>query len=243
MVRALRAIGMFCGCALTTSVIGGDLTPPAGPIAETDRVTLNAQDITLPYNINTPGSYVLTSDLIATGGGPVIRVSVGNVTIDLNGFSIDGNSLAQQGVYVNAVVDSVVVKDGTVLNCTSYGIDIRSATGGRVENVVSHSNFVGIGIGKSSVLRNSLAHNNSQLGMACLDNSLIENCISDGAGNSGGILVGLNSIVRSCNSLNSASDGYLLQAGATAIDCVATSNTESGFRMEKETSLSGCVAR
>ena len=47
---------------------------------------------TFPVTISEPGSYILTSDLMTSG--PMIDITVGNVTLDLNGFTLSnsGNS-------------------------------------------------------------------------------------------------------------------------------------------------------
>jgi len=47
-----------------------------------------------PFIINQPGSYRLTSDLVQpTLTTDVIRISVDNVNLDLNGFSITGSNV------------------------------------------------------------------------------------------------------------------------------------------------------
>lgn len=70
----------------------GELNPPPGAIAATDRTTINGQGLTLPYTITESGSYVLTSNLVAPADytGNAIEILASNVTLDLNGFSIIG---------------------------------------------------------------------------------------------------------------------------------------------------------
>ena len=71
----------------------------------------------LPYTIDSPGSYYLTEDLTASGDG--IIVTVDDVTIDLNGFSLKGGT--GDGIHLEEC-SNIEIRNGTVRNFVGNGI-------------------------------------------------------------------------------------------------------------------------
>ena len=99
---------LVAAAVVTVAWVGaGDLNPPPGPIMSTNRVQLNSQAITLPHTINQGGSYVLTSDLIASGPGSAgIEIGASDVSLDLNGFGVlgvgsGGSGIVASGAFTN----------------------------------------------------------------------------------------------------------------------------------------------
>ena len=74
-------IGAAGGLLLAYSVQAGNLNPPPGPIQATDRIRLDAQQISLPHTISQPGSYVLTSNFVATIASSGFRIDSDDVTL------------------------------------------------------------------------------------------------------------------------------------------------------------------
>src|SRR5438034_6089887 len=78
----------------------GGLTPP-GPPAPTMKSLAQIEPRTpissAPYIITNSGSYYLTTNLYAASGDG-ITISANNVTVDLNGFALTGNS-SSSGIY------------------------------------------------------------------------------------------------------------------------------------------------
>jgi hypothetical protein len=71
--------------------------------------------------INKPGSYVLLGDLTATAVDP-IRILSGDVTIDLNGFTVtaqDGTT-GIDGSAFNGVSGDIVIRNGRIVSTTTY---------------------------------------------------------------------------------------------------------------------------
>src|SRR6187397_293339 len=95
------AAALVVACGL---LFAGPMDPPAGPVTSTyktltevePRTAINAVntpgDAQNVFRITQPGSYYLTGNVIAAGGKHGITVTVSNVTIDLNGFALDGSS-------------------------------------------------------------------------------------------------------------------------------------------------------
>jgi hypothetical protein len=98
---------------------------------------------TLPFTIDTPGSYYLGRNLSASGTGISIALGVSHVTLDLMGFSITGSGFGN-GIQIHNS-KNVEIRNGTVTGFT-YGIiaDGHSALAHRIINVRSVGNTYGI---------------------------------------------------------------------------------------------------
>jgi hypothetical protein len=164
-----------------------------------------------PYTITTQGSYVLTSNLQVTGGGNGIEVQTPNVTIDLNGFTMDGNFGGLTGI--NTGNPGLTVRNGTITGFGGNGIvstfgplnvfQVRvgmnqgvGIVGNRclIAESVVESNFVG-GIQAS---RCRIENNNVQdswgIGISGDDNVIVHNNVMENQ--AGGIFTTSNSTIQ-----------------------------------------------
>lgn len=73
-----------------------------------------------PLTISASGSYRLDSNLSVSRANSAIIVTAPNVTIDLNGFWIDGQRVGVAGI--NATAGSLTVKNGTITRFANDGI-------------------------------------------------------------------------------------------------------------------------
>jgi hypothetical protein len=117
-----------------------------------------------PYPITQSGSYRLTGNLILPAGNPnnnAIEVSAPNVTIDLNGYTIQGTgNCTQSGTSVSCVTSSnagisslatsgvLVVRNGIV---RGFGTGISIPGTGIVESVRVSNSKTGIRIGTNQI--------------------------------------------------------------------------------------------
>ena len=118
---------------LSAFALAGDLNPPPGPVAETmktlvevePRIAINAEntpgDATATFRITQSGSYYLTERFDSSDGLDGILVLANNVTIDLNGFDIFGDTDGEPGSpSANGIdaslADGVWIRNGRIWN-------------------------------------------------------------------------------------------------------------------------------
>lgn len=140
-----------------------------------------------PITLSQPGSYRLAGNL--TIGDPfvnVIEIRASNVTIDLNGFTIQGPnvcslavdgtvtcSLPGSGAGVRAIPTSpiassaVTVTNGTIRGMSGPAVDLVSAatTGSRIVGLAAVGNAYGIYASTLALVQNNVVHTNQGSGV------------------------------------------------------------------------------
>ncbi len=234
--------------AVTAVTFAGQLEPP-GPVAPTDRLTLNGQQVAPPHTITEPGSYVLTSDIrdcLPCDDAPTdgIIIDASDVTLDLNGFAIvgaPGNSLS--GVVVQAGRSNVVITNGVVRDWDDDGIDAESAPGARIEQVrVSNNGGDGIVVSGGGIVRSCTASDNGGQGIVAGPASVITHCTATGNGADGIVAIPTavprGSTISHCGSSGNGGAGIIAGDGTTITDCAVSVNGSHGI----STGL-GCTIR
>ncbi len=245
-----NTILMVTAVMSTVPVHAGQLSPPTGSIAPTNRVQLDAQFISLPYTITQSGSYVLTSNLTGVSGQPGIQVSADNVTIDLNGFTLQGVSGSGAGIVSSTSPQhNVAILNGMIVNWAGHGIDLTNSSQSRIERVTVKGNG-GHGIlggGQNGIIRGCIARGNVDRGIVVPNVSgngsvgLVEGCVAAANGN-GGILVWAGAVVSNCSALDNTGIGIIANnPGATIVNCTATNNTLIGISANGS-SIRGCTS-
>lgn len=139
-----------------TLVLAGPLSPPSGPIASTyktlaevePRIAINATntpgDALNSFIISQPGSYYLTGNITGVSGKSGIKITASNVTLDLNGFTLQGVSGSQYGILALVFPNNCTVRNGTVNGWDQSGVTISSPGGaGRgsiIESIHAYGN-------------------------------------------------------------------------------------------------------
>jgi len=140
----LKAFLLLSACQLfsVSAFAQGSLTPPGAPtptMKSLDEIDAKLEKRTpissAPFTINTSGSYYLTANLTVTTGSAV-TITVDDVTLDLNGFTISSTAspASGTGVLISGVHRNVSVKHGNIRGTTTVSAGVFT-TGGFVSGV------------------------------------------------------------------------------------------------------------
>ncbi len=125
----------------------GSLTPPGAPaptMKTLDQIEPRTPISTVPFSINTSGSYYLTGNLaVGTGGSNAITINADHVTLDLNGFTLSSTAspASGSGVFLSGPRTNVAIKNGNIRGTTTVSAGVFT-TGG-----FSNGIFQGTGSG------------------------------------------------------------------------------------------------
>ncbi len=242
-----RARAGFASLALTITAavaVAGPLTPPPGPVAPTQKTLQQVEPRTpvsaetTPGNENAvfiitqPGSYYLTANVVGASGKDGVRILADHVTLDLNGFTLQGVPGSGSGVTSDGLADNITIRDGVVIGWGVSGVDLMAnagfAAGAIVEHVQSISNGNrGISVGTDAIIRACIARGNGADGIRARSFT----------GSLG------HAVIESCEASSNGSVGILAAAGSVVLNCVATSNLGGGIAVLSDSLVSGCVAR
>lgn len=237
----------------TYLVAQGPLDPPSGvpspgmktlqevfdEVKDLDQIEPRTPISSLPFTIDVPGSYYLTGNLTTEGVG--ISITSSKVSLDLNGFTLEGTGSGSHyaGIKAERAANSLTgleIKNGIIIgfgNC----IEFRSVSGSSITNVhcsgSSRSSLQLNGNG-SRCSGNSISHcqisNSGNYGISlssaapgeCSGNTiahcLVTDCVNGGIGlfsgtgqTSGNVIA--NNVVRNITSTQETASGIRL-AGA-----------------------------
>jgi hypothetical protein len=142
---ALVGTLLVLGAAIFTvarGVSGGPLEPPGVPapsqsiIEPRTPISQPASAAGFPIVINQPGSYYLTQNITGVAGKNGIEIPSGEVTLDLNGFTLTGVPGSGDGINVTGGgVANVRVRNGTIQGWGDDGIEGPSVFYARYEDL------------------------------------------------------------------------------------------------------------
>jgi hypothetical protein len=206
-----------------------------------------------PVVITQSGSYRLTGDLFVSGANlGVIVITVEDVTLDLNGFTIRclyfinpcaGNG---SGVGIEAGSQSnVAIRNGTVRDMGATGLRLRGDDS-RVDDVRAISNGQkGIVVGPHGVVRGSLATSNGDSGIDAGIGSVVSGnaaAYNSGGSFSGGIVAASGSTVVGNTAHQNTNWGISASNGSTVSGNSAIQNGGDGFSLGNGVMVSGNAA-
>lgn len=169
----ILAVGVGIVAILASGARGGPLDPPGPPSSTLPQVEPRIPIDHVPFAISTPGSYFLTQNV----SGPAntfengITISANDVTLDLNGFSVDGTAADGSqasgfGVVVSlSPAHNIVIRNGVVRDW-NYGIVADNTWDSRIEDIrASNNKWDGIRGGRNTLIANCIASANGNDGI------------------------------------------------------------------------------
>jgi hypothetical protein len=198
----------------------------------------------LPFAITASGSYYLTSNLTGVSGQHGITISVDNVSVDLNGFTMTGVAGAKDGIYASAAVKAIRVHNGTVAQWPLEGIALENASASQLDHlraIGNHGNA--LLLGASSTILDCVAMQNLSYGIITpFGRCLVQRCIC--TGNSAGALILSDSRVEDCNfSGNTGVYGVSLGTGCVISGSTANSNASHGIVTDDGSIVTNCTTQ
>jgi Right handed beta helix region len=139
-----------------------------------------------PVTILQPGSYRLTSRLEGTSATiPVIDIQAEPVTLDLNGFDVQGNFRGPNPTGVGILGGQrVALRNGSVHHAASDGVRVGSSS--RIDDLHVYANAgAGLVVGGESTIRGVVATSNGGNGITAGAASVIAGCTATVNGESG----------------------------------------------------------
>jgi parallel beta-helix repeat protein len=223
----------FFNLQLASLQAQGSLTPP-GPPAPTmkslDQVeartpvdaTHTPGFLNTQFAITQPGSYYLTGNITCVSNLSGIFIQTNDVTLDLNGFEMIGNSGYPDAIDVSSLgVRNTVIRNGALRNWDT-GV---AALNGFCE--LEHVRVYGC----------------TNEGFDLGDHCTVKNCtaVNNGASNARAIQLGNGCVVTDCL-VSTNADGITGGSDCVISGCVVTSNQGGGIYLADNCNVSKCIA-
>lgn len=254
---------------LAGRVVAGPLSPPAGPVGPSHKTLSEVEpriavnDVNTPgagttavYKITAPGSYYLTGNVVAGPGKNAIGIYANNVTLDLNGFTLEGMA-GNTGAVILVVGDSsnaagdprgnVTIKNGTVRGGGGSGLLSQLGVAGlRVIGVTARNNTnFGFSIDGRAELEHCSSYDNGSHGFSLGNDVVVTSCIARSNGGDE-FRAGSGSVFSNCLADNGGASGtgFNVGVGAAFSNCTAlNSQLDSGFDCDGGGAFENCTAR
>ena len=229
----------------------GSLTPPGAPAptmktadqiyAKLDpRIAVGTNttpgDANNLFIISQPGSYYLTTNIVGVSGKSGIEIIANNVTLDLNGFTLQGVSGTLGGVVLPNSNTNIFMHDGNINGWAQNGVFSLSSVNVVLERLnVSANLYAGVYNFGDIVIRDCVFSGNSGEGISS-DNgpAQVFHCKVK---NNGGRVILQGSIKDSDVSGNGA--GIFIEQGGSVTDCTVTGNQTYGIYADDTFRASG----
>lgn len=192
-------------------------------------------------DINQPGSYCLTGNLIAGPADTGISVLANDVVIDLGGFTLDGSAADPNASGIGGAGINVVVRNGTIKNWGGFGIVQASSC--RVQDVyVRGCGQSGIKLGALALVENCGFRWNEVEDVGVGSYSAVRNCQVFSIPSALGVNAGKDSSIEEVQ-VYAALDAFKVGEGSRVDRCSAVDFVGRGFVAEEFCSITNSTAR
>ena len=209
----------------------GSLTPPGAPtptMKTLAQVEPRTPISSLPFTASASGAYYLTTNVNASSGNG-ITVTAGNVSIDLNGFALTGNT-SSIGISITSTASNIIVKNGSI---TGWQVGIFAGANNNLleDLVVSGCTGFGIDCNNTALVRDCVSSFNVGNGILVFGGGQVLHC--EASSNGGYGIQMISGIVRDCRVANNSTSGiYLNGNGNEAIGNVCIGNNTSASTVQ-----------
>ena len=195
----------------------------------------------LPFTIDTPGSYYLAGNLAGASGQNGIIITVSNVTVDLMGHTLAGVAGSSNGIVGESAAQNITIRNGNVVGWGSRGISILGAKT-RVDGVTVASNGnSGMFVGNSAVVVDCIAVGNADAGIILNAEGVVYRCNVRENGSTG-VSTGFGAVVSHCTARANGGIGILIGAHGTAQTCSTSFNTGNNLQLNSSGVVARCTA-
>ena len=219
----------------------GSLTPPGAPapvfktlqqVEPRADVQKLSGDGSNSFIINQSGAYYLTANVAGASGKNGISIQADNVTLDLNGSAVTGAAGALRGIVVSGARRNIAVRNGSVQNWPSDGVDLHDAVGSAVSDLLVFGNTgIGISAGDTGLVSACISRQNGGDNIRVGNNSVITKCTAIQSTLGNGINAGGYSVISQCTANYNNQHGIQCFQRGRVSDCVSTNNSQSGVRI------------
>jgi hypothetical protein len=235
-----------------TAFSQGSLTPPGAPAPTMKsldqveaRTIVNATntpgDSSNVFVISQPGSYYLTGNVAGVASKNGIRINASGVTLDLNGFALNGISTSFAGIFCGGGVTRVTVLNGTIAGWPLDGVDAGLSINARFEKLLMSGNGnaatrAGLRTGQAAIVRDCVASSGTGHGFRVGDACVLDSC-SAYTNTGSGFALSNNDNVTGCVAQSNGAHGFDGTHACALTNCTSDSNTGNGYNLTGE----GCI--
>ena len=249
-----KLLAVLAIAAVSALLAQGPLTPPGAPAPTMKtlqqiepRTEINATntpgDADSIFKITQSGSYYLSGNLTGVAAKYGIEIAANDVTLDLNGFALNGVAGSLGGVGVTAIVGGLAVMNGTARGWGQSGVGAGNAPAGTFENLrLTGNGFSGLIAGANATVTRCTARSNTGHGIVVLGGSVVTACTASLNTDAGINAAGVGCSVSDCVAESNTGDGIFANAGSTITHCVARGNG-TGLENQGGGLITGCTAQ
>ena len=229
---------LFVICHPSFVLAQGSLTPPGAPAPTMKtldqveaRTIVNAAntpgDATSTFIISQRGSYYLTDNIVGASNKHGISVRANDVTLDLNGFALSGGGLGTvRGIDVPVAQTGLCLRNGNISGWTSDGVHGQLATIRAEKLNLTNNSGIGLAVGNGSLVKDCVASGNGT-GFSSDDRAQLIDCISTVNTGDGFACANFVTLID-CTSSRNGGNGIVVASSSTVTRCNASRNIPSG---------------